>query len=65
MLWEGVGGVELLGGKGSVPLSLHIENIELGVERLERGRKGAKELENEELKKALERAKGGERMIEG
>ena len=64
-LRERVGGVELLGGKGSVPLSLHIENIELGVERLERGRKGAKELENEELKKALERAKGGERMIEG
>ena len=64
-LRERVGGVELLGGKGSVPLSLHIENIEMGVERLERERKGAKELENEELKKSLGRAKGGERMIEG
>lgn len=64
-LRERVGGVELLGGKGSVPLSLHIENIEMGVERLERGRKGAKELENEELKKSLEKAKGNERMIEG
>ena len=64
-LRERVGGVELLGGRGSVPLSLHIENIELGVERLERGRKGAKELENEELKKSLEKAKGSERMIEG
>lgn len=64
-LRERVGGVELLGGKGSVPLSLHIENIEMGVERLERGRKGAKELENEELKKSLEKGKGSERMIEG
>ena len=66
-LRERVGGVELLGGKGRVPLSLHIENIEMGVERLERERKGAKELENEELKKSLrgiERVKGGERMIE-
>ena len=64
-LRERVGGVELLGGKGSVPLSLHIQNIEMGVERLERGRKGAKELENEELRKSLEKGKGAERMIEG
>ena len=64
-LRERVGGVELLGGKGSVPLSLHIENIEMGVERLERGRKGAKELENEELKKSLEMAKGNARTIAG
>lgn len=64
-LRERVGGVELLGGKGRVPLSLHIENIEMGVERLERGRKGAKELESEELKKSLEKAKRNERMIEG
>ena len=64
-LRERVGGVELVGRKGSVPLSLHIENIEMGVERLERGRKGAKELENEELKKSLGKAKGNERMIEG
>ena len=63
-LRERVGGVELLGAKGVVPLSVHIENIELGVERLERGRKGAKELENEELRKTLERGKGPERMIE-
>ncbi|CAD6566553.1 MAG: hypothetical protein ASARMPRED_009096 [Alectoria sarmentosa] len=64
-LRERVGGVELLGGKGSVPLSLHIQNIEMGVERLERGRKGAKQLENEELKKSMEKGKGSERMIEG
>lgn len=64
-LRERVGAVDLLGGKDSVPLSLHIENIEMGVERLEQGRKGAKELEYEELKKALEKGKGSERMIEG
>lgn len=64
-LRERVGGVELLGGRGGVPLSLHIENIELGVERLERGRRGAKDLENEELRKTLEKGKGKDRMIEG
>ena len=64
-LRERVGGVELLGGKGSVPLSLHIENIEMGVERLERGRKGAKELENEELRKSLGKGRQDERMIDG
>ena len=64
-LRESVGSVELLGGKGSVPLGLHIENIEIGVERLESGRKGAKELENEELRKTLEKGRGNERMIEG
>ena len=64
-LRERVGSVELLGGKGSVPLSLHIENIEMGVERLERSRKGAKELENEELRKNLERSNGNGRTIGG
>ncbi|KAL2051475.1 hypothetical protein ABVK25_008137 [Lepraria finkii] len=64
-LRDRVGGVELLGGKGAVPLSVHLENIEMGVERLERERKGAKELENEELRKSLERSQGSERMIEG
>ena len=63
-LRERVGAVELLGSKAGVPLSIHIENIEMGVERLERGRKGAKELENEEMRKSLERVKGPERMIE-
>ena len=65
-LRQRVGSVELLGGKGGVPLSLHIENIEMGVERLERGRRGAKELENEELKKTLERGKcKNDRTIDG
>lgn len=66
-LRERVGGVELLGGKGAVPLSVHIENIEMGVERLEKGRRGAKELENEELRRSLDRKQGPdtERMIGG
>lgn len=71
-LRERVGGVELLGRRGQVPLSVHIENIEMGVERLEQGRRGAKELENEQLRKSLDRgarvgigAAAGERAIEG
>ncbi|KAL6713863.1 hypothetical protein ACLMJK_008357 [Lecanora helva] len=64
-LRERVGSVELSGGKGGVPLSLHIENIEMGVERLERGRRGAKELENEELRKTLEKGRANDRMIDG
>jgi len=63
-LRERVGGVELLGGRGAVPLRLHIENIEMGVERLERGRKGARELENEELSKSLGRSEGGRKSID-
>lgn len=65
-LRERVGGVELLGGKGPVPLSVHIENIELGVERLENIRKGAKELENEQLRRSLDRGgRENPRAIEG
>ncbi|KAL8740802.1 MAG: hypothetical protein Q9190_006528, partial [Brigantiaea leucoxantha] len=57
-LRERAGGVELLvgtgaGGKGGIPLQVHIENIELGVERLEQRRNWAKQLENEQVKKAL------------
>ena len=65
-LRERVGGVELLGAKGAVPLSVHIENIELGVERLERGRRGARELENQETNRHLNwRNAGDARAIEG
>ena len=66
-LRERVGGVDLLGGKGAVPLSVHIDNIEMGVERLEKRRRGAKEIENEELKRSLDRGKDPNRarMIEG
>lgn len=64
-LRERVGGVELLGGSRGVPLSVHIENIELGVERLENGRNSAKRVENEQWRKTLERGKKGTKEIEG
>ena len=63
-LRERVGSVELLGGRGQIPLRLHIENIEMGVERLEKGRKGAKELENEEMQRSLGRGKMDGMMID-
>ena len=64
-LRERVGGVELLGGRRGIPLSVHIENIELGVERLEQGRIRAREIENEALRKTLNNGKEGPREIEG
>ena len=63
-LRERVGGVGLLGGSQGVPLRVHIENIELGVERLEKGRDRAKELESEGLRKAVG-SDTHERWIEG
>lgn len=54
-LRERVGRAELLGVNSGVPLSVHIENIELGVERLEKGRDRAKGVENEQLRKTLGR----------
>lgn len=64
-LRERVGGVELLGGSRGVPLSVHIENIELGVERLEECRNRAKGIENEELRKRLQRGMRETKEIEG
>lgn len=65
-LQERVGGVEFLdvgvGGKGGgVPLRVHIENIELGVERLEQGRNRAAGVQSEELRRVMNKGrKGGE-----
>ncbi|KAL8923822.1 MAG: hypothetical protein Q9208_004383 [Pyrenodesmia sp. 3 TL-2023] len=50
---ERVGTVELVGERKGVPLSVHIEGIELGVERLEQTRNWAKSIEDKELRKAL------------
>lgn len=63
-LRERVGGAELLGVNGGIPLSVHIENIELGVERLEKGRDRAKGVENEELRKTLSSKVGEPKRIE-
>ena len=62
-LRERVGGVELLEGSG-VPLSVHIENIELGVERLEKSRDKAKEVEGDQLEKTMNHGKIGMKGIE-
>ena len=64
-LRERVGSAELLRDRAHVPLSVHIENIELGVERLEAGRNQAKRVENEYLRKTLDRGKENERLIGG
>ena len=45
-------------GVQHVPLSVHIENIQLGVERLEAGREQAKELQQKQNRKVLDRADG-------
>lgn len=51
-------------GMTHVPLAVHIENIQLGVERLEIGRQRARELEQKHTRKILDRAEadvaGGE-----
>ncbi|KAL8811771.1 MAG: hypothetical protein Q9223_001444 [Gallowayella weberi] len=52
-LRERVGTVELVGERAGVPLNVHIENIELGVERLEQRRNWARGVENEQMRKAL------------
>jgi len=45
-------------GVQHVPLSVHIENIQLGVERLEAGREQAKELQHKQTRRTLDRAEG-------
>ena len=54
-LRERVGSAELLRDKADIPLRVHIENIQLGVERLEIGRSNARRLENEYMTKRLDR----------
>ncbi|KAL8793271.1 MAG: hypothetical protein Q9195_004131 [Heterodermia aff. obscurata] len=49
---------ERMGGVEMVPLSVHIENVEMGIERLERGRTKAKELESDTMRKNLDRGHG-------
>ena len=63
-LRDRVGGVELLGTRGPVSLRLHIENIEMGVERLEKGRQNARQLESDEREKTLGKDREGAKMID-
>lgn len=55
---------ELVRGKIEVPLSVHIETIDKGVERLEMARSRIRAIENERIREVLARGKGEERMIE-
>lgn len=54
-LRERVGSPELLRDRIDIPLSVHIENIQRGVERLEETRQNARKLENEQIRQTLER----------
>lgn len=56
-LRERVGGPELLRDRADIPLSVHIENIQRGVERLEEGRLNSRKLEDEQVRRTLERGK--------
>ncbi|KAL8649874.1 MAG: hypothetical protein Q9226_005395 [Calogaya cf. arnoldii] len=63
-LRERVGTVELVGDKAGVPLSVHIESIELGVERLEQRRNWARGVENEQRRKSLVASPNGDGIKE-
>lgn len=64
-LRDRVGAPELMRDVVRVPLSVHIENIQRGVERLEVQRDSSKQIENEVIRKALERGRqeGNAQMI--
>jgi hypothetical protein len=54
-LRERVGSAELLRHRADIPLAVHLESIRLGVERLEKGREAARELEKQHLERVLDR----------
>ncbi|KAL5314944.1 hypothetical protein ACEPPN_017594 [Leptodophora sp. 'Broadleaf-Isolate-01'] len=64
-LRERVGSPELLRDRLDIPLSVHIENINKGVERLEESRLNARKLEDEHLRRTLERGRLEGAMIDG
>ncbi|GAP88118.1 hypothetical protein SAMD00023353_1501180 [Rosellinia necatrix] len=64
-LRDRVAAPELLADTTSIPLSVHIETINAGVERLEGARVRIRALENERLQEALARGKEEVPMIDG
>ncbi|GAB1311039.1 Alpha beta hydrolase fold-5 protein [Madurella fahalii] len=54
----------LLSGRLDIPLSVHVETIDRGVERLESARSRIRAIENERFMEVLARGKGGEKLIE-
>ncbi|KAK5663719.1 hypothetical protein OQA88_4150 [Cercophora sp. LCS_1] len=47
-----------------IPLSVHVETINRGVERLDRARRRIREAEDEQVREVLARGRGGERLID-
>ena len=64
-LRERVGTPELLRDRVNVPLSVHLESIQRGVERLEESRQNARKLEDEHIRRTLERGRLEGTMIDG
>jgi hypothetical protein len=63
-LRERVVAPELLRDRAYVPLSVHIENINRGVERLEESRESAKKSERQHLRQAFDRGKAEGLLID-
>jgi hypothetical protein len=64
-LRERVGSPELLRDRRDIPLSVHIENIQRGVERLEEQRLNSRKLENDHIRQTLERGQLEGSLIDG
>lgn len=64
-LRERVGSPELLRDRLDIPLSVHIENIQKGVERLEESRQNARKVEDNHIRRALDRGQLESNMIDG
>jgi hypothetical protein len=64
-LRDRVAAPELLADTVSIPLSVHIETINAGIERLEAARARIRVQENERIQETLARAKDGVPMIDG
>ncbi|KAI1136035.1 hypothetical protein F5Y05DRAFT_392735 [Hypoxylon sp. FL0543] len=64
-LRDRVAAPELLGDTTTIPLTVHIETINAGVERLEAARSRIRAEENERLQQALQRSREDDRLIDG
>ncbi|KAE8443255.1 hypothetical protein EG329_002043 [Mollisiaceae sp. DMI_Dod_QoI] len=64
-LRERVGSPGLLRDRLDIPLSVHIENIQKGVERLEESRQNARKIEDQHIRQTLERGQLEGTMIDG
>lgn len=64
-LRDRVAAPELLADNTNIPLSVHIETINAGVERLESARSRIRAEENDRIQQALARARDEDRLIDG